>query len=326
MIEGWSLDADSVELTPATPTLFGTGATYPVTIAGTMVHDVDVPALVSRSGACSPARRGPGSRHTATSRSTPLAGLGHDDPGQRRPDRPHLAEPAPPGGVARAVTRPDPRASTSASGGSALAIADARRARRSAAGDRQPRPLARRHATMPPRSRDSSRSSGSAELVVGPAARGERRDGPDGRGSRELGERRSATPSRSRLRSGMSACPATSREERLGPMPRGRSGGPPSKTQRDRYRERVDREAAAIILQDELDARRNRPSDRVTVRSGRGPREPEMPSWRASDGRGNPPIYRRSNGRPAEAASACRASSGSCSSPASSPAWSCSSS
>jgi putative holliday junction resolvase len=45
-------------------------------------------------------------------------------------------------------------------------------------------------------------------------------------------------------------------ESRLGPMPRGRSGGPPSRTQRDRYRERVDREAAAIILQDELDARR----------------------------------------------------------------------
>jgi putative Holliday junction resolvase len=46
-------------------------------------------------------------------------------------------------------------------------------------------------------------------------------------------------------------------ESRIGPMPRGRSGGPPSKTQRDRYRERVDREAAAIILQDELDARRS---------------------------------------------------------------------
>jgi putative Holliday junction resolvase len=45
-------------------------------------------------------------------------------------------------------------------------------------------------------------------------------------------------------------------ESRLGPMPRGRSGGPPSRTQRGRYRERVDREAAAIILQDELDARR----------------------------------------------------------------------
>ncbi len=43
-------------------------------------------------------------------------------------------------------------------------------------------------------------------------------------------------------------------ESRLGPMPRGRSGGPPSPTQRDRYRARVDREAAAIILQDEFDA------------------------------------------------------------------------
>jgi RNase H-fold protein (predicted Holliday junction resolvase) len=45
-------------------------------------------------------------------------------------------------------------------------------------------------------------------------------------------------------------------EQRLGPMKRGRSGGPPSRAQRDAYRGRVDREAAAIILQDELDARR----------------------------------------------------------------------
>ncbi len=44
-------------------------------------------------------------------------------------------------------------------------------------------------------------------------------------------------------------------EDRLGPMKRGRSGGPPSKTQRDAYRARVDREAAAVILQDELDTR-----------------------------------------------------------------------
>jgi putative Holliday junction resolvase len=44
-------------------------------------------------------------------------------------------------------------------------------------------------------------------------------------------------------------------EGRLGPMKRGRSGGPPSRTQRDAWRARVDREAAAIILQDELDAR-----------------------------------------------------------------------
>ena len=45
-------------------------------------------------------------------------------------------------------------------------------------------------------------------------------------------------------------------ETRLGPMRRGRSGGPPSRHQRDAYRARVDREAAAIILQDELDTRR----------------------------------------------------------------------
>jgi putative Holliday junction resolvase len=44
-------------------------------------------------------------------------------------------------------------------------------------------------------------------------------------------------------------------EQRIGPMKRGRSGGPPSRTQRDAHRARVDREAAAIILQDELDAR-----------------------------------------------------------------------
>jgi UPF0755 protein len=31
----------------------------------------------------------------------------------------------------------------------------------------------------------------------------------------------------------------------------------------------------------------------VTVRNGRAPREPEMPQWRASDGRGNPPTSRR---------------------------------
>jgi putative holliday junction resolvase len=44
-------------------------------------------------------------------------------------------------------------------------------------------------------------------------------------------------------------------EARVGPMKRGRSGGPPSRTQRDAHRGRVDREAAAIIPQDELDAR-----------------------------------------------------------------------
>ena len=57
-------------------------------------------------------------------------------------------------------------------------------------------------------------------------------------------------------------------ETRLGPMKRGRSGGPPSKSQREVYRARVDREAAAIILQDELDARaRQRLSPGAITRS-----------------------------------------------------------
>jgi putative Holliday junction resolvase len=45
-------------------------------------------------------------------------------------------------------------------------------------------------------------------------------------------------------------------EQRVGPIGRGRSGGPPSPARREAYRSRVDREAAAIILQDELDAGR----------------------------------------------------------------------
>lgn len=61
--------------------------------------------------------------------------------------------------------------------------------------------------------------------------------------------------------------PVTMRDERLtselaaqriGPMKRGRSGGPPSATQRRAYRARLDREAAAIILRDEIAARSGR--------------------------------------------------------------------
>ena len=44
-------------------------------------------------------------------------------------------------------------------------------------------------------------------------------------------------------------------ESRIGRAPRGRSGGPPSAAARAAYRARVDREAAATILQAELDAR-----------------------------------------------------------------------
>jgi hypothetical protein len=46
VVEGWSIDPASVEFTRDAPTSFGTGATYPFTISGTMVRDVDVPALI----------------------------------------------------------------------------------------------------------------------------------------------------------------------------------------------------------------------------------------------------------------------------------------
>ena len=44
-------------------------------------------------------------------------------------------------------------------------------------------------------------------------------------------------------------------EANLGRAPRGRSGGPPSAAARERRRRAVDREAARLILQAELDAR-----------------------------------------------------------------------
>jgi putative Holliday junction resolvase len=43
-------------------------------------------------------------------------------------------------------------------------------------------------------------------------------------------------------------------EQRIGGPARGKGGGPPSSAQRNAYRARVDREAAALILQDDLDA------------------------------------------------------------------------
>jgi putative Holliday junction resolvase len=46
-----------------------------------------------------------------------------------------------------------------------------------------------------------------------------------------------------------------SAESRMGRAPRGRSGGPPSTAARNAWRARIDREAAAAILQREIDAR-----------------------------------------------------------------------
>jgi putative Holliday junction resolvase len=95
---------------------------------------------------------------------------------------------------------------------------------------------------------------GATELVVGLPLEASGADGPQARVTRAWVE--AVTP--------LVRLPVTLRDERLsshlaesrlGPMKRGRSGGPPSATQRDANRARVDREAAAIILQDELDAR-----------------------------------------------------------------------
>lgn len=96
-----------------------------------------------------------------------------------------------------------------------------------------------------------------AELVVGLPIDTAGHEGPQAIATRawvetigrRLGERVSIVLRDERLTSHVA-------ESRLGPMSRGRSGGPPSRTQRDAYRARVDREAAAIILQDELDSRR----------------------------------------------------------------------
>jgi putative Holliday junction resolvase len=45
-------------------------------------------------------------------------------------------------------------------------------------------------------------------------------------------------------------------ESRVGAPGRGRSGGPPGPVRRAAHRARIDREAAAVILEDELEARR----------------------------------------------------------------------
>jgi putative Holliday junction resolvase len=93
-----------------------------------------------------------------------------------------------------------------------------------------------------------------AEIVVGLPLEASGADGPQARLTRAWAEAVAATLDvpmayrDERLTSHLA-------EQRLGPMPRGRSGGPPTAHQRDVYRARVDREAAAIILQDELDAR-----------------------------------------------------------------------
>jgi putative Holliday junction resolvase len=52
---------------------------------------------------------------------------------------------------------------------------------------------------------------------------------------------------------------STSAEARMGRAPRGRSGAPPSPAARNTWRARIDREAAAVIVQREIDARATSP-------------------------------------------------------------------
>jgi putative Holliday junction resolvase len=53
-------------------------------------------------------------------------------------------------------------------------------------------------------------------------------------------------------------------EHRIGTAGRGRSGGPPSAARRDAHRARIDKEAAALILQDDLDATRDENVERIS--------------------------------------------------------------
>jgi putative pre-16S rRNA nuclease len=75
-------------------------------------------------------------------------------------------------------------------------------------------------------------------------------------------------------------------EQRVGPMKRGRSGGPPTRAQRDAHRARIDREAAAIILQDELDARAAAAAGRGTA--GDPATDPAPRPRRSDDGMETP--------------------------------------
>jgi putative holliday junction resolvase len=61
-------------------------------------------------------------------------------------------------------------------------------------------------------------------------------------------------------------------ESRLGPARRGRDGGPPGPIRRAAHRARIDREAATVILEDELAARAiGQPGEAIEAASGGTP-------------------------------------------------------
>ena len=94
---------------------------------------------------------------------------------------------------------------------------------------------------------------GAEELVVGLPLNADGSEGPQAGKTREWAVAiAAATGLPMRLRD--ERLTSVRAEHRIGGAPRGKSGGPPSAAQRDAHRARIDREAAALILQDEFDA------------------------------------------------------------------------
>jgi putative holliday junction resolvase len=98
-----------------------------------------------------------------------------------------------------------------------------------------------------------AREQGVSSLVVGLPLDMDGTEGPQAALTREWAEAvAAATGLPLRLRD--ERLTSERAERRIGNAGRGRSGGPPSAAQRDAHRARIDREAAALILQDDLDA------------------------------------------------------------------------
>ena len=94
---------------------------------------------------------------------------------------------------------------------------------------------------------------GAAELVVGLPLNMDGSEGLQATRTREWAEA-VAVASGLALRFRDERLTSERAERRIGKASRGRSGGPPSPAQLEAYRARIDREAASLILQDDLDA------------------------------------------------------------------------
>lgn len=104
---------------------------------------------------------------------------------------------------------------------------------------------------------------GAAALVVGWPLNMDGTEGPQATLTREWAEAVAAATGLS-LRLRDERLTSERAEDRIGSAGRGRSGGPPSAARRDAYRARVDREAAALILQDDLDAIGNEKTELIS--------------------------------------------------------------